>query len=139
MDIAPLAFHTALLLCTTYGCINGGRTGVAGSAIFVGASALTAVATRIYPHWAGATLGLFAIECLCLLALILLALTSDRYWPIWASGFQIVAVATHLAMLTIPDILPKSFQALLSIWAVPMLLVMVIGTHRDRQFMRSKV
>lgn len=139
MNILSLIFHGVLLLCTVYATFNGGRTGIAGSAIFVATSALTAAATRIYPDWAGASLGLFAIDCLCLLALIVLALVSDRYWPIWASGFQMVAVATHFAMISIPDILPTSFQALLSIWAIPMILVMVMGTQRDRQMLRSEV
>jgi hypothetical protein len=32
---------------------------------------------------------------------------------------------------------PKSFQALLSFWAIPMLWVMVAGTHKDLQYKLS--
>lgn len=134
MDTILLAFYSALLLCAVYASVNGGRTGKAGSAIFVVASVLTVAAARMHPSWAGTSLGLFAVDAGCLLALLILALASNRFWPIWALGFQIVAVATHLATLSIPDVVPKSFQALLSFWAIPILWVMVAGTHKDMQY-----
>jgi hypothetical protein len=134
MDTILLAFYSALLLCAAYASVNGGRTGKAGSAIFIVASITTAAAAQMNPDWAGTSLGLFAVDAGCLLALLILALMSNRFWPIWALGFQIVAVATHLATLYIPDVVPKSFQALLSFWAIPILWVMVAGTHKDRQY-----
>jgi hypothetical protein len=133
MDTILLAFYSALLLCAAYASKNGGRTGKTGSAIFIVATILSAAAVRMNPSWAGTSLGLFAVDAGCLLALVMLALASNRFWPIWALGFQIVAVATHLATLFIPDVVPKSFQALLSFWTIPILWVMVIGTHKDRQ------
>ena len=134
MDTILLAFYSALLLCAAYASLNGGRTGKAGSAIFIVASITTVAAARMNPSWAGTSLGLFAVDAGCLLALLILALMSNRFWPIWALGFQTVAVATHLATLSIPDVVPKSFQALLSFWAIPMLWVMVAGTHKDMQY-----
>jgi hypothetical protein len=133
MDTILLAFYSALLLCAAYASKNGGRTGKTGSAIFIVATILSAAAVRMNPSWAGTSLGLFAVDAGCLLALVMLALASNRFWPIWALGFQIVAVATHLATLFIPDVVPKSFQALLSFWTIPILWVMVTGTHKDRQ------
>jgi hypothetical protein len=133
MDTILLAFYSALLLCAAYASVNGGRTGKIGSAIFILATILSAAAVQMNPNWAGTSLGLFAVDAGCLLALLILALMSNRFWPIWALGFQIVAVATHLATLSIPDVVPKSFQALLSFWAIPILWVMVVGTHKDLQ------
>jgi hypothetical protein len=133
MDTILLAFYYALLLCAAYASVNGGRTGKAGSAIFIVASITTVAAAQTNPNWAGTSLGLFAVDAGCLLALLILALMSNRFWPIWALGFQIVAVATHLATLSIPDVVPKSFQALLSFWTIPILWAMVVGTHKDLQ------
>ena len=137
MDTILLAFYSALLLCAAYASVNGGRTGKAGSAIFILATILSAAAVRMNPSWAGTSLGLFAVDVGCLLALLILALMSNRFWPIWALGFQSVAVATHLATLYVPDVLPKSFQALLSFWTIPILWVMVAGTHKDLQYKLS--
>jgi hypothetical protein len=133
MDTILLAFYSALLLCAAYASVNGGRTGKIGSAIFILATILSAAAAQTNPNWAGTSLGLFAVDAGCLLALLILALMSNRFWPIWALGFQIVAVATHVATLSIPDVVPKSFQALLSFWTIPILWAMVVGTHKDLQ------
>ena len=138
MDIIVLAFNFALLMCAAYAIIIGGRTGKAGSAIFILATILSNAAAWMDPDWVGTSFGLLAVDSFCLLALAVLALTSNRHWPLWAMGFQTVAVATHLATLTAPEIVPKSYQALLSFWAIPILWVMVAGTYKDRQYERSK-
>ena len=139
MDILQSAFIFALLLCTLYASINGGRTGRAGAFIFIAATILSAAAATLNPSWATTSYGLFAVDGGCLVALIILAMNSSRFWPIWAMGFQTVAVATHMATLWIPDFVPTSYQALLSFWAIPILWVMVVGTRKDRQYERSKV
>jgi hypothetical protein len=139
MDILQSAFIFALVLCALYAAINGGRTGRAGAAIFIVATLLSAAAATMNPSRATTSYGLFAVDGGCLIALIILALNSSRYWPIWAMGFQTVAVATHMATLWIPDFVPKSYQALLSFWAIPILWVMVMGTRKDRQYERGKV
>ena len=133
MDTILLAFYSALLLCAAYASVNGGRTGKAGSAIFILATMSSEAAVRMNPNWAGTSLGLFAVDAGCLLALLILALMSNRFWPIWALGFQTAAVATHLATLSIPDVVPKSLHALVSFWAIPILWAMVVGTHKDLQ------
>jgi len=138
MDILQAAFIMALILCVGYASINGGRTGKAGAIIFLVATALSAGAATLNPTWASASYGLFAVDTGCLLALVVLAMNSNRFWPIWALGFQTVAVATHMATMWIPDIVPVSYQALLSFWAIPILWVMVTGTRKDRQYEQSQ-
>lgn len=139
MDIILLFYNTALLACSAYASVNGGRTGKAGSAIFIAATILSSATAYMNPSWVSISWGLLAVDSLCLLALLLLALTSKRYWPIWAMGLQIVAVAAHLATLSVPEIVPKSYQALLSFWAIPILGVMVAGTRKDRRYERGRL
>lgn len=138
MDILQAAFIMALILCVGYASINGGRTGRAGAIIFVVATVLSAGAAALNPTWASTSYGLFAVDTGCLLALVVLAMNSNRFWPIWALGFQTVAVATHIATMWLPDIVPVSYQALLSFWAIPILWVMVTGTRKDRQYEQSR-
>ena len=137
MDLMQTGYLLALLLCAGYASIVGGRTGRVGSAIFVGATGLTVVATFYEPTWASTSYAVFAVDGACLLALTMLALHSTRYWPIWAVGFQTVAVATHLATIWVPDILPKAYQALLAFWSIPILWVMVAGTRKDWNYQRN--
>ena len=134
MDFVTILFNLMLLLCAAYASIFGGRTGRAGSLIFVGATILTIVAFNANPSWQSTSYGIFAVDLACLLALLALALKSNRYWPIWATGFQAAAVATHLATLFAEDTVPDAYRALLSFWSIPILLVMVLGTMKDHKF-----
>jgi hypothetical protein len=131
MDIVQATFLGSLFLCLAYAARFGGRTGRAGAVIFAAATFFTALGAAARPDWAGTSYAVFATDAACLIALILLACNSGRYWPIWATGFQIVAVATHFASLWIPDIVPIAYQALLSFWSIPILGVMVAGTWLD--------
>lgn len=137
MDLLQSGFIFALLLCVCYSSIVGGRTGRIGSAIFVAATALTALATVYEPTWASTSYAVFAVDGGCLLALAALAVHSNRFWPIWALGFQTVAVATHLATIWVPDLLPKAYQALLAFWSIPILWVMVAGTRKDWNYQKA--
>ncbi len=136
MDLLQTAFALALLLCVIYGSSAGGRTGKAGSAIFMLAAFMSAGAAMLNPEWSSTSYAVFAVDGLCLIALAVLAVRSNRFWPIWATGFQIVAVATHLATTWMPDIMPKAYQAILSFWSIPILWVMVAGTRKDRRYER---
>jgi hypothetical protein len=137
MDLLKTGFGLALLLCVAYAGMMGGRTGRMGSLIFVVASLLTVLGTIIDPTWASTSYAVFAVDSGCLLALAALAVNSNRFWPIWAVGFQIVAVATHVATLWIPDILPKAYQAMLAFWSIPILWVMVAGTRKDWNYQKA--
>lgn len=137
IDLIQAGFALALLLCVGYASTAGGRTGRIGSAIFVTATGLTKLATLYDATWASTSYAVFAIDAGCLLALALLAIHSNRFWPIWAVGFQTVAVATHLATIWVPDLLPKAYQALLAFWSIPILWVMVAGTRKDWNYQQA--
>lgn len=137
MDLLQTSFSFALVLCVGYATLFGGRTGLAGSAIFIFASLLTGAGAMLDPSWASTSYAVFAVDSLCLLALAGLAINSNRFWPIWAVGFQTVAVATHIATIWVPEIVPKAYHAMLSFWSLPILWVMVIGTRNDRKYERG--
>ena len=139
LDLIQTGFVLALLLCTGYASIAGGRTGQIGSAIFVVATGLSLVASMHDPDWASTSFVVFAVDAGCLLALAVLAVHSSRFWPIWAVGFQTVAVATHLATIWVPDLLPKAYQAMLAFWSIPILWVMVAGTRKDWLYQKASM
>lgn len=137
MDFITLAFNLALLFGAGYANIYGGRTGKAGAAILIATTIFWCITARMDAGWVGISFWLLAMDSGCLLVLVILALTSDRYWPIWAMGLQTAAVATHLAALFAPDTMSAIYQALLSVWTLIILWVMVNGTRRDWQYERG--
>lgn len=134
MSFITILFNFALMLCAGYASIFGGRTGRAGSLIFIAATALTLIAFSVEPSWRDTSYGIFIVDLGCLIALAVLAAKTNRYWPIWALGFQTIAVATHLATMVADETVPQAYRALLSFWGIPIIIVMVLGTMKDRRY-----
>tara|TARA_R110002073_G_scaffold127235_4_gene272504 strand:- start:1269 stop:1541 length:273 start_codon:yes stop_codon:yes gene_type:complete len=72
--------------------------------------------------------GIFAIDIIVLTGFLWLALTSDRFWPIWVSAFQLLAVTIHMAMIMALPVTPWAFGTGAVFWAYPMLLALAIGS-----------
>lgn len=60
-----------------------------------------------------------------------LALTSDRYWPIWFAAMQSLSILTLLIPLFHIGIPKNVFINLAGLWALPALMVMSRGTILD--------
>jgi cytochrome bd-type quinol oxidase subunit 2 len=137
MSFTTVVFCIFLLGCCLFATLKGGRTGLIGSLIFIISAVLSQFAVIEHAneagdiHWQGVNIGLFLVDMACFIGLLILAINSRRYWPIWAIGLQLVGVTTHIALLLAPDIVPKAYQAMASFWAIPILVIMVIGTRLD--------
>ena len=134
MNSIPVIFNMVLLICIIYASAVGGKTGISGSIIFIAATLMTIAANRANPSWGDTAYGIFAVDVVCMIALAVVAIKSNRFWPIWAFGFQICAIGTHIATIWMPDIVPRAYQALATFWSIPILWVMVAGTRQDRRY-----
>lgn len=93
-----------------------------------GSLSTLAVGRLIGTSWTSVEMGIFAIDIVALVALIQLALKSSRFWPMWASAFQLLAVSIHTAMAVAPQITPWAFATGAAFWAYPMLLALAVGS-----------
>jgi hypothetical protein len=75
------------------------------------------------PQWAEAM-----IDLVVLAALLWLAFTSDRYWPMWCAAFHAVGVLMHVTMLVDRRVPPWSYRTASAIWSYVVLFTLVIGT-----------
>jgi hypothetical protein len=100
-----------MLLCSCgYASIFGGRDERIGAASFVAAAVLSAYMTdSSVDFFSEIEFGLLMIDCLLLAVLSWLLLTSKAFWPIWATGFHLVSVATHFARWAQPEIFPIAY------------------------------
>jgi hypothetical protein len=133
MGIVLISYNVLLFGSIAFAAIFGGRTGKAAALIFCIANNLSIWATSINPDWKGTSYSMMSVDCLCFLALMVLAMTSNRYWPIWALGLQLISVVTHVATIIDPLIFPGIYDSLSGFWSIPILLVMVWGTILDRK------
>ena len=128
-----LAYTIALIATSIFVVRYGGATGrwsiVGVWAVFI--LAQTAVLT-IRPE-AVLIRTILAIECASLLFKIIISMLSSRRWPIIVDAFQLNVAAVQVAVIVSPAYLTKFFYAMSTIWAVPVLVVMAMGTQMDRK------
>ncbi len=114
--------------------VSGGRTERIGAAIILIGSFLTWFAQMPpFFDWRYARGGMLVIDVIVLIAFFALAQRSDRFWPIWATAFHLIAVATHLVILVQPERVLQAYAIAQGFWAYPMLLAIVIGTQGARR------
>jgi len=98
----------SLLVCCGLALWRGGRPErIAGLAMILAwfASPLVQDAgQRLGPQ-----AGVFIVDIVLLLVLLVLALASDRWWPMAATGFQGVVTLTHLAAAIDTQIAPRAY------------------------------
>jgi len=63
--------------------------------------------------------GVMVIDLATLAAFTAVALTSDRFWPLWISGLQLTTSMGHLMKGIHSDLLPLAYAAALRFWSYP--------------------
>jgi len=129
--ILLLFYLVALISSCAFAIRFGGISERYGAAIMLIGSFLTAVAGLFASGWHNTEIGVLLVDIAVLAAFLTLALHSDKYWPLWTTAFQVIGVATHLARLIDPAIIPRAYSMAQGFWAYPMLAALVIGARAN--------
>jgi len=139
--LSPLIFLTLLIAALGYVFWRGERAERACVLVIVVASILSALAAHPNGMWQRGETGIFIVDVAALFAFITIMGASNRFWPLWITAFQIIAVTTHLARFLKPATLPMAYAFAEQLWVLPMqgLLVAVIWQrqHTRRSFPRQ--
>ena len=132
-----LLYWVTFAATMAYALRRGGRPERAGAIIIMAGSLLTVLVMSTAPHSSvqqAALLGraVFAIDVAILAALVILALTSKRFWPLWVVGFHLNGVMAHLAHVLDWTLLPHAYVLMQPFWIYPMFVALALGT-RGRQ------
>ncbi|QJB69268.1 hypothetical protein [Parasphingorhabdus halotolerans] len=126
----PFFYYGFLIIVCGYAIKRGHREEYIGAAIMFAGSVATGIVARVFgTAWSHREYGILGVDLLALLALIYVMIRSDRFWPIWATAFHLLAVTIHVAMMVAPEITPWAFATGAGFWAYPMLLALAIGTN----------
>ena len=79
----------------------------------------------------------FIVDMILLVALCLIAIRANRWWPIPAAGCQLIAVLAHAGKLLDPTMIPDGYAFLVTIWSWPMVLLLGLGTRAHRRRLRD--
>jgi hypothetical protein len=105
---------------------------------FIGNFATIALRSNHVTGYTSLEPGIFAVDIACLLAFTYAALISDRFWPLWVSGFQLTTSFGHILKLADSNLLPLAYAAALRFWGYPILIILAIGVWRSQRRARNE-
>ena len=98
----------ALALATGAGLWRGRWPERSAAAAMIVAWLATALFENGTQLW-GPQSSVMIIDTLLLVVLLIIALKSDRWWPMWACGFHALSVVLHVAMIADPKIWGRAY------------------------------
>ena len=102
--------------------------------VFIAATLLSFFGESPAQHrYAGIEITDLVVDNGVLVALIAIALVSDRFWPLWAAGLQTVDSMAHLMKVIDAGMVPKVYGAAERFWSYPILVVLLVGAWRSHR------
>jgi len=124
-------FGALLLLTCGYALYRGGRY-----ERLVALTCLVATFASVGLHappnlrYVGIENGDLLVDSVVLIAFVVIALRSDRFWPLWVAGLQLTMNVAHLLKAIDPSLLPAAYEAAERFWSYPILVILAVGTLR---------
>ena len=124
-------FHVILLAVCAYALIAGRRDERAVAVTCL----LASLATRLMispvgDRYSGVEIGVALVDLATWAAFTVVALRSDRFWPLWISGLQLTTSLAHILKAINSDLFPIAYAAAGRMWVYPILIILAVGTWR---------
>ena len=137
--MSPHVYWTLLALSCLYAMVKGGRDERIIAVICALASIITAfVLSPWAQRYSQVEAGEMVVDLVVLASFTLVALRSDRFWPLWVAGLQLTSSVAHLMKGINVELLPQAYAAATKSWSYPILLILLIGTWRRQQRHRRR-
>lgn len=130
----PSFFITLLVATLVYAFLRGTsehRIAAAGCVAATIASRL--LRSPIDQRYDQIEIGVLGVDIALFALFLAIALRSQRFWPLWVSGFHLVAVAAHLMRALKSDLIPSAYGVAAQFWSYPVLLCIGIAVWRSRR------
>lgn len=130
--LSPLTYHLVLLAVCGYAFVRGRSEERSAASICVAATiASNLLMSPIGHSYTNLEFGVFLVDAAALGGFTVLALRSDRFWPLWVAGLQLTTLLGHLLKLVELDLMPQAYAAAARFWVYPIFLIIVVGTSRE--------
>jgi cytochrome bd-type quinol oxidase subunit 2 len=133
--ISGLAYLTLLVLSGIIVAFHGQKYERYGMLVMIAGSVASA---KLHREFLDVEINVMLIDGFALILLTLIAIKSDRFWPLWLAGFQSVALLTHAVRLKYPEVLPNAYLLGDSIWATFQLTLLLIVSLRIHTQAKSR-
>jgi len=134
-EVEAVGFYTVCMIAV---CIHSYRFGEKperlGAFVIISASVASSIISLLPGnHFNALESGIFIVDVAALAGFLWLALATNRFWPLWATAFQLIAVTTHLTILVDPTIIPLAYAISEGFWAYPVLAALLLASERCRR------
>lgn len=132
MHIAlALLFNGVLIVICGFAFVRGGRPERIGAAINLAASTASTL-LRLYDggFFAPADIITLLIDLGVTAGFFWLAITTTRFWPIWAAGFALSDVLMSLGTALLPRVQLFAYQMWIGVYAYLALVALALGTFK---------
>lgn len=127
-----LAF-TLIVILSCGAAFWRGRAYERWTAVVLMASAAASAIVETSKFWQPES-GILLIDLALLSYLIVLALRSDRFWPLYAAGFQVIGTLVHIARFADQSVWHSAYAAANIFWSYPVLLALMVGTWAEARY-----
>lgn len=132
--VAVRLFWLLLLVSCGYALWRGRKYERIAALVFVTATIVSILAhSPLRGRYVGIEISDVIVDTAVLFAIVAIALVSDRFWPLWAAGLQLVDSMSHVLKAIDADLIPQAYGAAERFWSYPILLVLLIGAWRQHR------
>jgi hypothetical protein len=134
--MAPTFFRILLAVVAAYAFLRGSRDERLVGLICVAGALLTHFAwSPVRDRFAGVETAVLAVDLMVFAGFLLVALRSNRFWPLWVAGLQLTTLLGHVMKAVDTGLFARAYGAALMFWSYPIVLILAIGTWRNHQRM----
>lgn len=137
LHLVPAAFLSLLVAALIYVSVYGQAAERACIIAATIASIATALAANSEATWYRPEIGIFLVDLLTLAAFIAVMAKSRKFWPLWITALQIVAVMTHVARYLKPLTAPLAYAVAEQLWAYIVILILIMSVWMKRSALAS--
>ena len=125
-----ILYNATLLTVCSYAAVRGGRPERQGAAMTLMASAVSgAIQFWSVAYWEPAHLIIVSIDIAITAGFFWLAVSTIRYWPVWAFGFALANLFIGAAGAVLPSIAIFAYSSGVVLYAYLGLAALALGTY----------
>lgn len=131
-------FWLLLIISCGYALWRGRKYERIAALVFISATVLSILGHSPHLRYVKIEASDVIIDTAVLFAVVAIALASDRFWPLWVAGLQLVDSMSHLMKAIDANLVPQVYGAAERFWSYPILVVLLIGAWRQHRRSREE-
>lgn len=133
-----IIFWTILLLTCGYALVRGSKYERIAAVVFLTATVVS-VANHLSLHvrYQSIDVGEVVVDSAVLISVVAIALVSDRFWPLWVAGLQLIDSMAHIFKAIAVELPAWGYAIAERFWSYPILVILFIGAWRQNRRLLS--